>query len=75
MSRRVKHSGLSKICEDFILQVIDTEVRDERTSVVFQSINIDNVLPLLDRVLETQESIIEEACWRLVNNSDPYLIL
>ena len=74
LSRRVKHAGLSKICEDFILQVIDTEVRDERTSVVFQSINIDNVLPLLDRVLETQESIIEEACWRLVNNSNPYLM-
>ena len=34
-----------------------------------QSINIDNVLPLLDKVLETQESIIEDACWRFVNNS------
>ena len=59
------------MCEDFIVQVnnVNMDLIEVTITTPIQSINIDNVLPLLDKVLETEESIIEEACWRLVNNS------
>ena len=43
---------------------------------IFQSVRLENVLAVLDGVVlagEAAEPVIEEACWRLVNNYSPSL--
>ena len=65
----MRHLGLAKLCEWFIVQVRSCG-GSESLTVGFQSVRIENVLAVLDGAVlagEAAEPMIEEACWRLVN--------